>query len=79
MLTQKTDPTSKAMKEMLEAHPSYFPIAGKTLGPRLLTAEFIWGCGGLNENGPNRFTCLNTWFPVRRNVWEGAEGVVSLG
>lgn len=28
------------------------------------------GCVGLNENGPQRFLCLNTWSPVDETVWK---------
>jgi hypothetical protein len=28
-------------------------------------------CGGLNENGPHRLMCLNSWFLVSGLVWEG--------
>lgn len=35
-------------------------------------------CGGLNENGYYRLTCLDTWFPAGETVWEGSGGVASL-
>lgn len=31
-------------------------------------------CGGLNEKGHPRLTCLNAWSPVNRNVWKGLGG-----
>lgn len=35
-------------------------------------------CGGLNENGPQRFMSLNTWSHVGGTVWEELEGVALL-
>ena len=31
---------------------------------------------GLNENGPHRRICLNTWSPASGTVWKGLGGVV---
>lgn len=33
---------------------------------------------GLNENGPQRLICLNTWFPVDELVWKGLIGMAFL-
>lgn len=37
------------------------PSLGDTHAKRGLD---VGQCGGLNENGPHRFICLETWFPV---------------
>jgi hypothetical protein len=33
---------------------------------------------GLNKNGLSRLSILNTWYPIRRTVWEKLEGVPSF-
>jgi hypothetical protein len=35
-------------------------------------------CGGLIENGPLRFICLNAWCPVGGPIWKGLGGMVLL-
>lgn len=42
---------------------------------------WLWilcSCAGLNENGPNSLTCVNTWFPVDKTVWGGLGGLALL-
>jgi hypothetical protein len=36
------------------------------------------GCGGLNENGPQRFIHLNTWSLVGGSIWEVLEDIALL-
>ena len=35
-------------------------------------------CGGLNENGPHRLTCLNAWYLIDELFWEELGGVTSF-
>lgn len=36
-------------------------------------------CRSLDENGPHRLICVNTWFPAGGTVWEGLGGIALLG